>query len=258
MWKQNLTNEEYHGDFRNYLSSSDLRRILRSPAHYRAPHPQTTAAQEVGTLVHEAVLEPSTWQICRRPAPKIDKRTKEGKATFEWQTAQEQQLGIKFVPEDLYNQVCAIAESVASLLGPTCLFTCGMAEVSGFTELNDQPIRIRPDYIRDEMIIDLKTTVDARDFQRSVFNYGYDIQAALYLDAAKAIDGLERKFVWVVVEKEAPYGVQVFEASDEVIQRGRSLYQKAIQIYQDCAALDVWPSYSTAIQTLELPKWLKE
>ncbi len=257
MWKQNLTNEEYHGDFRNYLSSSDLRRILRSPAHYRAPHPQTTAAQEVGTLVHEAVLEPSTWQIRRRPAPKIDKRTKEGKAIAEWQAAQEQQLGVSFVPEDLYNQVCAIAESVASSLGPTCLLTGGVAESSGFGEYNGQPVKIRPDYMTDDVIVDLKTTTDAREFERSVFTYGYDIQAAFYTQVAKVIDGKSRKFVWIVVEKDAPYGVQIYEPSEEVMERGLSLVKKGIETYKECAALDVWPGYSSKTQTIQLPRWIK-
>ena len=61
-----------------------------------------------------------------------------------------------------------------------------------------------------------------------------------------------------MVEKEPPYGVQVYEASAEVLARGQSLYEKAIEVYKGCAALDYWPSYSTSIQTLNLPKWLKE
>lgn len=256
-WK-NISNEEYHGEYRNYLSSSDLRAILRSPAHFRAPRAPATQAQEFGTLVHEAVLEPETWSACRRPSPRIDKRTKEGKALAEWQLGQERELGVKFVSEDLYEQVCKIAETVHTSLGSSGILTGGVAELSGFCELNDQPIRVRPDYMTDETIVDLKTTQDCRDFSRSAFNWGYDVQAALYCSAAKAIDGKERRFLWVVVEKEPPYGVQVYEASAEVLARGQSLYEKAIEVYKGCAALDYWPSYSTSIQTLNLPKWLKE
>ncbi|MGA0841051.1 MAG: PD-(D/E)XK nuclease-like domain-containing protein, partial [Pseudomonadales bacterium] len=58
--------------------------------------------------------------------------------------------------------------------------------------------------------VDLKTTVDAREFERSVFTFGYDIQAAFYTEVAKVIDGKSRKFIWIVVEKDAPYGVQIY------------------------------------------------
>lgn len=259
MWKQ-IPNEEYHSEYRNYLSSSDLRRLLRSPAHYRAPAAPSTPAQEFGTLAHECVLEPDVWKASSRPSPKIDRRTKEGKALAEWQQAQEAQHGIKYVSEDLYYQVEALAGSVHSSVGSSGFLTSGVAELSGFTTINDTNIRVRPDYLKDDVIVDLKTTTsDARmeSFTRSVFAFGYDVQAALYVDAAKAIDGKQRRFVWIVVEKEAPYGVCIYEASQEVLARGRKLYNQAIETYAQCSAFDVWPTYSTAIQTFNIPRYLE-
>lgn len=256
MWKQ-ISNEEYHGEYRNYLGSSDLRRLLRSPAHYRCPPTSPSEAQEFGTLVHEAILEPELWAARRRPSAKLDRRTKEGKALAEWQEAQEQSLGLKFVPEYNYAKVCAIADSIRSSLGATSILTGGVAESSGFGEYNEQPVKIRCDYMTDEVIVDLKTTTDAREFERSVFTYGYDIQAAFYCAVAEAIDGKKRKFVWLVVEKDAPYGVQIYEPSEEVMERGLNLVNKGIETYKECAALDVWPSYSSKSQIIQLPRWIK-
>lgn len=257
-WKT-ISNEEYHSEYRIYLSSSDLRKLLRSPAHYRAPSAPSSPAQEFGTLAHECVLESELWKARCRPAPKIDRRTKEGKALAEWQQSQEAQHGIKYVPEDLYYQVEALAGSVQSSVGPTSFLTEGVAELSGFTEINGQPIRIRPDYLKDDVIVDLKTTHDARveAFSRSVFTFGYDVQAALYVDAAKAIDGKQRRFIWIVVEKEAPYGVCIYECSQEILARGRKLYNQAIDTYAQCAAFDVWPTYSTAVQTFNIPRYME-
>lgn len=255
---QHIPAEEYHGNYRNYLSSSDLRRILRSPAHYRTPSSPPSAAQEIGTLVHECILEPDLWQTSRRPSPKIDRRTKEGKALADWQQSQEYERGIKFVPEDLYAQVQAIADSVSASVGSSGLLAGGVAELSGLSEILETPVRIRPDYLRDDLIVDLKTCQDARDFPKSVFSWGYEIQAAFYLDVASAIDGKERRFVWIAVEKEAPYGVAIYEPDPIVLDRGRALYRKAIETYKHCAEWDVWPSYSTDIQTVKLPKYLME
>ena len=259
MWKQ-ISNEEYHGKYRNYLSSSDLRKLLRSPAHYRAPSAPSTPAQEIGTLVHLAVLEPDTWKACYQPSPKIDRRTKEGKALAEWQASQEAERGIKYISEDLHREIEAIAFNVFSSVGSSGLLTGGVAELSGFTSLLDCNIRVRPDYLKDDVIIDLKTTYDARPepFLKSVLAYQYEVQAALYLDACEAIDGKKRDFIWIAVEKDAPYGVQIFKASQSMLARGRALYQQAIRTYLECSALDYWHGYTTAIQTLNLPKWAQE
>lgn len=258
MWKQ-ITSEEYHSEYRTYLSSSDLRRILRSPAHYRAPSAPPTQAQEIGTLVHEKLLEPELWQKSRRPSLKIDRRTKEGKALADWQASQEAELGIKFVSEDLYNQVETLAHSVNASLGSTGLLTGGVAELSGFTELSGVNIRIRPDYLKDDVIVDLKTCQDARPeaFVRSIFQYGYDVQASLYCAAAASIDGKQRRFVWIAIEKEAPFGVCIYEATPEVLARGRRLYEQAIEIYKQCSEWDHWPAYSTQIQQVTIPKYLE-
>lgn len=258
MWKH-IPAEEYHRDYSTWLSSTDLRKLLRSPAHYRAPSASPSQAQEIGTLVHECVLEPDMWKACRRSSPKIDRRTKEGKALAEWQAAQELEHGIKFVSEDLFEQCEAIARSVHSSVGSTRLLADGVAELSGFTTLLDTNIRIRPDYLKDDVIVDLKTCQDARPeaFIRSIFQYGYDVQCSLYLSAAEAIDGKKRDFMWIAVEKEAPYGVCVYQASQEVITRGRQLYEQAIRTYVDCSTWDIWPSYTKEIQTVRIPRYLE-
>ena len=91
-----------------------------------------------------------------------------------------------------------------------------------------------------------------------MINFGYEVQAAFYLDVAEAIDGKKRKFYWVAVEKDAPYAVAVYEASEAMIERWRTQYKKAIQLYLECAEYDVWPAYSQQVQTLDLPTWVKE
>lgn len=261
MWRNDVTNEAYQNDFRSYISSSDIRRLLRSPAHFRNPAKMESAAMAFGTLVHTFVLEPHVAEARYRPRADVDGRTKEGKAVRDWEQSLAAQQNVQFIGRSDYDAAVSIATSVRTHLGATSLLTGGMAEVSGtadnFCGIN---ARIRPDYLCDDRIIDLKTCADARNdaFVRSVLNYGYDVQAAYYLDVAEAIDGKKRKFYWVAVEKDTPFAVSVYEASDAMIERGRAQYKRAIELYKECASLDLWPAYSQQIQQLELPNWVKE
>ena len=258
MWKE-IPADVYHAEYRSFVSSSDLRRILRSPAHWRAPQPMASKAQEFGTLAHEAVLEPDSWKARCRPSSKIDRRTTEGKTIAQWQASQTEKFGIQFIEEGLYNQIETLASNVHACLGDSGIFTGGMAELSGFTELLGCNVRIRPDYLKDDIIVDLKTSHDSRieSFQRSIFTYGYDLQAAFYLDCAAQIDGKQRRFLWVAVESEAPYGVCVYEPDEAVLERGRKLYRQAIKTYLECAEIDYWPAYPTTTQTIKLPRYLE-
>lgn len=259
MWQQ-LTDESYFNEFRSYLSSTDIRRILRSPAHYKNPTIQDSPALAFGSLVHEFVLLPDVAEARYRPKANVDGRTKEGKAVRDWEASLAAQQGVKFIAEADYNAATSIATSVRTHMGATSLFTSGVAETAGIiSDFLGVNCRIKPDYRTDNHIVDLKTCVDARPdpFVRSVINFSYQVQAALYVDVAEAIDGKKRDFYWVAVEKDAPYAVAVYKASDEMLEHGRQQYRKAIDLYKECAALDLWPAYSQQVQTLELPGWLR-
>ena len=261
MWRNDLTNEAYQNDFRSYLSSSDIRRLLRSPAHYKNPTRIESPAMAFGTLVHTFVLEPHVAEARYRTRADVDGRTKEGKAVRDWEASLAAQQGIQFVGRADYDAATSIASAVRTHLGCVSIMSGGLAEVScildGFRDIN---VRIRPDYLTDKHIVDLKTCVDARSdaFSRSIMTFGYAIQASWYCDIAQALDGQKRDFYWVAVEKEAPFAVAVYKASDAMLSYGRREYLKAIELYKECASLDLWPAYSQQVQTLELPAWVKE
>ena len=259
MWSE-ITDDQYFNEHSSYLSSTDIRRLLRSPAHYKNPTILETPALAFGSLVHAFVLEPHAAEARYRPRADVDGRTKEGKATREWEANLSANQGVKFVSRSDYDAAVNIAAAVRSHLGATELLSNGFAEVAGLiSDFNGVNVRIKPDFRTSTAIVDLKTCQDARSdaFTRSILNYGYDVQAALYVDVAQAIDGMKRDFYWVAVEKEAPYAVAVYKASDEMLQRGREQYTRAIELYKECAALDLWPAYSQQVTTIELPGWAK-
>jgi hypothetical protein len=68
----------------------------------------------------------------------------------------------------------------------------------------DLLVRDRP------VIVDLKTTSDIGGFDGAVIRYGYDMQNAFYEAGYKAVYGEVPQFIFVAVEKDAPYRVKEF------------------------------------------------
>lgn len=251
----NIPNHEYHAAER--MNNSGIKQILKSPAHYQIylrQKSEPTKAMIIGSAVHAATLEPDVFEKDYAAIPEgLDRRTKAGKETF----AELEASGKTILAADDYQNVLDIALAVRSHETAGKLFNHGIAEVSVFSEIDDVPVKARFDWLRNNIIVDLKTTDDASpdEFVRSIAKYGYDVQAAWYLDVAKA-DGIEiSNFIFVAVEKNPPYAVGLYELDAESIEIGRTKYQKGLSIYRHCVKTGEWPSYSPDIITLQLPKW---
>lgn len=95
---------------------------------------------------------------------------------------------------------------------------------------------------------DFKTARDAklRSWQRQVFDFGYHVQAALYLDVFNAATGSNRNdFRHIVQENVAPYQTAKRIIDREFIQLGRMSYQCALSAYAQCLKTDCWPDYDS-------------
>jgi hypothetical protein len=112
--------------------------------------------------------------------------------------------------------------------------------------------KCRPDWFDGTTIVDLKTCQDASpaSFAKAVANFGYQIQAAHYLAGT-----LATRFIFVAVEKTAPYAIGVYELNTEALIHGSIARHNALQRIQDCRAINEWPGYTDGIQTLQLPGW---
>ena len=78
-----MTEEEYNA--LDAVRRSALWEMRKSPAHYlyKVTHPEEpTPALLFGVAAHMAVLEPERFQAEYIVAPKIDRRTKEGKEAW--------------------------------------------------------------------------------------------------------------------------------------------------------------------------------
>lgn len=153
--------------------------------------------------------------------------------------------------------VDAMAESVKANHVARKLFERpGRPEVSVFDEYLGVKRRGRFDYLPDDggIAVDLKTTVDASKagFARAAARYGYHVQRGHYLDILKRL-GREADMLFVAVEKEPPYLVQVHRLSPEFAEMGETEALAAVDTYRRCMDTGVWPGYPEEVAMLEPP-----
>jgi exodeoxyribonuclease VIII len=250
-----ISNADYHAD--PAISASQLKEVSRSPYHYwsRYLDPNCvamvpTAAMRFGSLAHCAVLEPDELSKRYQLAP--DRRTKEGKAAVIEMAA----AGIEAVSEADLAQALQIADAVRSNSTAALLLSDGAAEQSFWWDdvSTGLKCKCRPDWLSADgaTIVDLKTCVDASPagFASAVGRFSYQLQAVHYLCGT-----LATRFIFVAVEKAAPYAIGVYELDAQAMVHGAVLRHNALQILQDCKAVNSWPGYTDGIQTLQLPGW---
>lgn len=264
-----LSNADYHS--MSSVSSSMLKTILRSPAHYRAayledaPRKEPSASMILGSLTHTMFLEPEQYGSEYIVAPDCDRRTKEGKAVYS--AFQDAADGLTIITAEQLQTAQAMANALCGHIIHEAM-TGGHAEASIFWTDDNTGLacRIRPDYHippcdtwPSGLIIDVKTTDDARPeaFARTCVNFGYDLSAAMYCDGFQQhyVTDEPPLFLLLVVERDAPYAVACYECSPEMLDKGNEKYRKAMQLLADSTASGEWPAYDEGIQLLNLPKW---
>lgn len=252
------------------LNFSAGRHILRSPGHMRAylEEPEDELKYAVGELAHSLVLEGEDLTDRYDIQPQdIKLNTKEGK---EWDRArkgyakakgQEPKLLIK---EKDANRVPRMAESIASHdLASRILRMCPGREVIFQNKYHGIPIKGLLDAVGEDAngrltICDFKTTQDARmtSFSKRVMDLDYDLQAVWYQKLFPDDTG----FVWIVIENSAPYAVNVFTPTHEMLQSGLQKLEAVITRYKICQNKNNWSTYmfggySTEMQQLDPPMW---
>lgn len=264
-----LDERDYHA--RPELSSTQARQILDSPARYRwgLDHPRpSTAAFDVGTAAHSKILGVGAGVV----AYPDEHLTASGNvstkaATAAW--ADEQRAnGLTPVSPDQIAAVDAMAEAVlAHVEARALLEQPGHAEASVFATCDETGIdlRARFDYLpeldsTEPIAVDVKTTAgraDAREFGKSVANYGYHIQQGHYLEALRLDTGRDDiGFRFLVVEKSAPHFVGVIELDSYYGDIGIEDARRARRILRECTVTDTWPTGLEDITYLGAPAWL--
>jgi hypothetical protein len=264
-----LTEDAYHSDPvpGGSLSSTGARKLLppSCPAlfKYEQDHPRPYKKTfDLGHAAHKEVLGVGPELVCV-DRPRWD--TKEVKAEI----ADIRARGGVPLKADEYAQVKEMAAAIRRHPIASALFNpaAGQPERSLFwvDDATGVWCRARLDWqpsARNGRLIvpDYKTcrSANPQHLQRTVYDYGYFIQAYWYLNGVEALDlADDAAFVFCAQEKEPPYLVTVFEVDLLSLELGRQRSQEARRVFAECTTSGVWPGYSADVELISLPPWIE-
>ena len=219
-----MSNEECHGD-RSAVSSTQLKRMLTSPAHFLHGLDQPEESREsllFGAVLHARLLEPATFAGRFFGEPKVNRSTKEGKALAEAFKAEA--AGRTRFPADWMGPVDNIVANVGRHAKAREILDAGEAEVA-IAWLDPETgvkCKIKIDWWHGAALIaDVKSAVDVTwdGFSKACARLHHALSAFMYCEGVRLLTGERPEWAFIACEKEAPNTVAVYRASTSFLQR---------------------------------------
>lgn len=235
------------------LRRSDLWKINKSPKHFKdymdSPR-EDTPSLKFGIATHKYILEPDTFFDEYAIAPKVDKRTKAGKETWQNFVADCDVNNKEALDEKDFEIIKAMAEAVnADPLAKQMLTGQHELEFYWTDPTTNESLKCKCDNIGEyngrKMIVDYKTTDSCENghFERSSKRYGYQFQAGFYTEGLNISTNEDYGFAFVAQEKKPPYACRVYICSDYYVENGKMIYHQLLDLYHQCKITGDWFGY---------------
>lgn len=214
----------YYGELNKLaLSSSSMKLILDSPKSYYYINKygtSQTAALRSGWLLHCAVLEPEKYSELKF----IDVKSKNTKA-YKLAVEEYGQVFTATEREETERLVDALFKNPQAIE----LLSDSQTEIPAIGEIFDKPFRGKADIIKNKGgIIDLKTTVDVQNFDKSAYRYKYFLQVYIYCQLFN-VDFKDFKFLCI---SKNTLDIGVWDVSEEFYYYGERKLEEAIELYE--------------------------
>lgn len=258
------------------VNYSTLKHLDKSPGHMlqeKLNPPEPSEALDVGTATHIAILEPDRFEQEYVVPPKVDRRTKDGKA--EWAAFLEEHAHQQHIDAANYDAVVAMRDAVYR--NPTAravLQGRGANELVAVWEDTETGLLCKGAMDRvtnvdaTNIVVDVKTLAGLakpRVFEREIARRQYHVQAGMYTGGLEElgfgrigehVDGAVPLEYWfIVVEKSPPHASRVMKLATEAIQLGRDRLREYLKLYAECLEANRWPLYPTTVPTVSVPPW---
>jgi hypothetical protein len=215
-----------------------------------------------GNLFHDSLLLGIDNQAVLVPVEVLDAGGKRNGGKFkEWAL---QNSGKVVLVHDEWDRLRRMVDAVSEHPLAGSLLNKGDAVMEQSILWEDEPtglkLKSRLDCRRLSipLIIDLKTVRDIsyKGLAKSVYEFGYARQCAFYKGAAEAAFGYRHDFIFIAVEKEAPYRVRCFDLNERAMQRGWEDFRGGLDRLAECFCHDDWHSRGwDEVVSLDLPNW---
>jgi hypothetical protein len=267
-----LSSDQYHADELGDTPtlSASLANVLlqQSPMHAWAAHPKLNPDFEkkaedkfdLGRIVHSLLLEGlDVMDVLAFPDYKTN-AAKEAKALAR-SHGRIPILGHQ--AHAVTQMVNAVAQQLGTLNIDPVPLTAGKPEQTIAWTDHGVHCRARLDWLTDDhaQIHDVKTTsrIGHPDgwARGALYDHGYDLQAAAYIRAVKAITGTIPEFRWILIETAPPFAVSVIAPTAAVLAIGDAKFDKALETWKRCLENDDWPAYGRELHWAELPEYIE-
>ncbi len=264
------SNKEYH-DYKEAISKSRLANMSVCPQYFKwcEDNPQESSSDLIiGSAFHKLLLEQEDFNKEFAVLPMdIDRRTKAGKEVYSQFI--ESNVDKDIIAQSDFDMIWDMCESVLHNKYSAQLLKGNHEQSMYFTdEFTGVQCKVRPDcykIVGDNVIItDFKSckSAVAEDFIRDIIKYHYDLQAYMYRYGVAKTLGVPIEnvsFVFVCVEKKAPYLMAMYEVTQDIFDRGEMLFRKYIGMYKECKDTNNWYGYNgftNSPMTIGLPNWI--
>ena len=256
-----MTNEEQ--EYRNspYLNQSGMKKLLLSPAHYKAWLTEQLEPEEpekdlrIGLATHCLSLQPERFDTDFAVAPVVDRRTTLGKQV--WANFLENSPGKLCLTAEEYTVARHCADSVLrNSIFKKCMASEGaIVEKSLFVkdDIFRHGIKGRLDLIApaEQTIVDIKThgkDLSVFEIQKSIRNNKYHLQELVYKILCAKNDIDISSFVFIFVEKKEPFSsVSVVIENRFTKKEAADLMTMSVDSFNTCMDTGVWSDLSDVI-----------
>ena len=211
------SDELYYGEYGSqFLSNSTVGVLLSNPKMYGVKQDPTVPMLQ-GSYFHTALLEPeklNNFEIVEASTrnTNIYKDASQGKL-----------LLLKGEVENLEEMVRTIKSNF--FFYENIYKDGNVYEEPAIMELFGHKFKGKADIVTDEIVIDIKTTSNIKDFRWSAKKYNYDSQAYLYQQF------FDKPLIFYVIDK-TTHELGVFEPTEDFVLGGRDKVLRAVEIYE--------------------------
>lgn len=252
-----MNNEQ---DYRKseYLNYSGMKKLLISPAHYKAWLQEQTEPEEperelrIGLATHSLALEPTLFESQFSVAPVCDRRTTEGKRI--WKEHLESCPGRTILTAEEFE----IARSCADSVRRNTVFSRAISDDKRLIEkplfLKNEHfkygIKGRPDLISpsNNLIVDIKThggLLTVHEIKKAILRNKYYLQELVYNILANQNGIPVNDFAFIFVEKKEPYSsVSVTINNLQISQMAFEEMRDSCAAFTQCMDTNTWPDLS--------------
>lgn len=274
---RDISEAQYHSDKTTF--SSTLLKKMKFPAnakHYIENPPEYKEEFAIGRAIHAFVLEPekfasdfliginakrnsndtrqewADWYGAHGWSSSRDWIIEKKSKAATWNPEFEAQTGKVMITPEKLEEIKLMSDSVAANPEAMMLLTNGRAEQSYFWQDDETELelRCRPDFENDDFVTDLKSCASAnpRNFKRDALNFDYVLQAAFYSSGIYQVTGKRKPFVFLAIEKKAPYLTSVISYDDATMEKADELYHYRLRKLYECLQSGQWSGYKNELQ----------